>query len=271
MTFVSLEDTDLFLDAAQGRARLGDLPLLALVGVTGVGKSTALSALHQYPHRLLPDRRDLTDAVMILPLAGNAVTDRQERFALTARYRETHPGGMAQALGELWLGERWSDEQGRPAPGPAPLIFDGLRGLHEVQYAAEHFPTWRFVNLHAPDLLRIRRLLGRADRFDAVSSGAKANVQTNTQANDLRAELAALEVASVFTPADLGELLALVAEGYTPAEILAKTRIVLTERRHYDPAAAGAYLATLGARRVLDLDTAALDPQQVAARLAAWL
>jgi hypothetical protein len=259
MTPFSLQDSGLSLDAPRGAARLGGLPLVVLVGVTGVGKSTALAALKRRPLRLLPDRRDLTDAVMILPLAGQPVTDRQERFALTARYRQTHPGGMAQALGELHLDGGSLGELGR-----APLVFDGLRGLDEVRYAAGHGPAWRFVNLYAPDLLRLRRLLGRADAFDGVGAGV--------QTADLRAELAALEgLTSVFTSAELGEVLALVEEGHSPSEILAKTRIVLSERRHYDPAAASAYLSELDAGRVLNLDTAALSPEQVAARLDAWL
>ncbi len=37
---------------------------------------------------------------------------------------------MAQALGELWTA---------PVPGER-LVFDGLRGLDEVRYAAETFP-----------------------------------------------------------------------------------------------------------------------------------
>ncbi|MCD0177696.1 ATPase, partial [Deinococcus sp. 14RED07] len=79
--------------------RLSDLPLTVLVGVTGVGKSTALAALTgaDPAMRVLPDRREVTDAVMILPATGGApVRDREERFRLTARYRQQHPGGMAQ-------------------------------------------------------------------------------------------------------------------------------------------------------------------------------
>lgn len=235
---------------------LAEQPLLVLVGVTGVGKSTALAALGSL--NLLPDRREVTDAVMIWPLAGRAVTDREERFALSARYRELHPGGMAQALGTL---------HADPARWSGPLVFDGLRGQEEVEYAASNFPAWRFVSLHAPDSLRVRRLLGRADRFDTVADTAGAGEGTH-----LRRALQELPgAAQVFTSAELSELAALEASGFTPTDVLAKTRIVVSERQHYDPQAARRVLASLPAVRHLELDTAALSPQEVAEQIAAWL
>ncbi|MBZ9749719.1 AAA family ATPase [Deinococcus sp. HMF7604] len=234
-------------------ARLADLPLTVLVGVTGVGKSTALAALGA-GMRLLPDRREVTDTVMIAPLAGGPVRDREQRFALTARYRQTHPGGMAQALGSLLADTRhWQ----------GPLVFDGLRGLDEVRYAAQTFAAWRFVALGAPDAVRVRRLLGRADAFDQLDAAALGH--------DLRADLAALDGAgTVFSAAELDSLAALPTDGFAPAEVLAKTRIVLSERRHYDPAAAEAFLHTLPPKRALVLDTVALAPAGVAAAIQAW-
>ncbi|WP_309573353.1 ATPase [Deinococcus sp.] len=233
-------------------ASLGDLALTVLVGVTGVGKSTALGALTG--ERALPDRRRVTDAVMILPRAPQGVADREERFRLTAEYREAHPGGMAQALGSLVGDTRhW---------GRRP-VFDGLRGLDEVQYAAGTYPAWRFVALGAPDAVRVRRLLGRADSFDRVKTGAAGT--------DLRAALDALSgIAAVFTPPQLDALAALTDEGFAAADVLAKVRIVVSERRNYDPAAAEAFLATLGPKRALLLDTVALNAAQVGQAVRAW-
>lgn len=235
--------------------RLSQLPLTVLVGVTGVGKSTALAALTgpDAGVRVLPDRREVTDAVMILPLAGAPVRDREERFRLTAQYRQTHPGGMAQALGSLLADTgHW---------GVAP-VFDGLRGLDEVSYAAQSFPAWRFVALGAPDAVRVRRLLGRADAFDQVTTGTGGT---------LRAELAALAgVEAVFTPEELDALADLPAQGFAPGDVLAKVKIVVSERRNYDPAAAEAFLRTLPPGRALVLDTVALDPAAVAAAVRAW-
>ena len=235
---------------------LADLTLTVLVGVTGVGKTTALGALHAARPglKVLPDRREVTDAVMILPLAGRPVSDREERFALTARYREAHPGGMAQALGSLLADTGvW---------GQAP-VFDGLRGLDEVRYAAEAFAAWRFVALGAPDAVRVRRLLGRADRFDQVRAGEGGD--------DLRAALAGLRgVEAVFGPAELDALAALEQQGHAAPDILAKTKIVVSERRNYDPAAAEGFLRTLPPAQALVLDTVALNPEAVARAVQDW-
>ncbi|WP_425148157.1 ATPase [Deinococcus sp.] len=239
--------------AAEGWPSLGKQALVVLVGVTGVGKSSALAALPGL--KVLPDRREITDAVMILPVLGRPVRDREERFALSADYRRTHPGGMAQALGSLHADPtRWS----------GPLVFDGLRGADEVRYAAEQFPAWRFVSLHAPDALRVRRLLGRADSFDQVAGRATTS--------DLRGALERLEGSGeVFGAHDLDELAALTGQGYSAADILTKARIVVSERRNYDPQAARSVLAPLPAWRHLELDTVQVSAQQVAERVAAWL
>lgn len=238
-------------------ARLADLALTVLVGVTGVGKSTALAALQAADPagRVLPDRREITDRVMLQPQTGGApVTDRAERFRLTARYRQQHPGGMAHALGSLTADTaHW---------GTRPL-FDGLRGREEVAYAATHCPGWRFVALHAPDVVRVQRLLGRADAFDRIAPGGGDG--------GLPAQLAALPgVEAAFSGDDLAALAALEGEGFAPGDILARAAIVITERQHYDPGAAAALLRTLPPERALILDTVALSPPQVADAIRTW-
>ncbi len=98
--------------------------LLIFVGLTGVGKSTTIEhLLRRNPAMLLPNRRTLTDSLIIdyvqrrdaLPRVP--VTDRAERFALTRRYRELRPGGMADALADIYVDR---DVLAKP------LFFDGL-------------------------------------------------------------------------------------------------------------------------------------------------
>ncbi|HWG85977.1 MAG TPA: AAA family ATPase [Deinococcales bacterium] len=234
--------------------RLGAIPdLVLLVGVTGVGKTTALAALDTTTKRysLLPDRRVLTDEVIIGARSAVGPLTREERFELTARYRETHPGGMAEVLGRILV-----------IPDGATVVFDGLRGAQEVEYALEYFPKARFLVLEAPDTLRVRRLLGRNDAFDR----GKAR-----DSGSLEGDLGSLEgAAEVFGEEGLQELAGLPSQGFRAADVLDKAGIVLAERRSYDPAAARRVLEKRAARRTLFLDTAALNERQVSARVAEW-
>ncbi|MGO1118847.1 hypothetical protein ACTL6U_09085 [Rhodovibrionaceae bacterium A322] len=142
------------------------LPLVILVGLTGAGKTTLLANLSQAPDRLtLPDRRQLTDQV-ILPVASDqpvASLTRQDRFAATARFRSTYPGGMAAVLSALRL-------RLAPLPNKPLLLFDGLRGRAEVESAAKALPNARFLLLGLDDDTRIARLAGRGDTFDGLGS-----------------------------------------------------------------------------------------------------
>ncbi|MBB6097443.1 energy-coupling factor transporter ATP-binding protein EcfA2 [Deinobacterium chartae] len=233
----------------QGSADLEAIPLVILVGVTGVGKSTTLAALEALgcPLALLPDRRELTDRFI---LGGEPVRDREERFRRTAAYREQHPGGMSAVLAGLSLAR----------PPQEQLVFDGLRGLEEVEHAARHLPRARFVVLDAPDVVRIERLVSRADAFDAVSvqvSGSRLEALENLEG-----------VREVLSEAELRELARLPVE---PAELAAGARIVIAERRNYDPQAAAERLMTLDPLRTLYLDTATQGPELVASRIAQWL
>ncbi|MCL5964379.1 MAG: ATPase, partial [Deinococcus sp.] len=84
--------------------RLPDVPLLVLVGLTGVGKSSLLEAL-AFP--TLPDRRELVDRY-VLPLFGAVPPlDRKARFEITRRFRETHPGGVAEILAKALVEPVW--------------------------------------------------------------------------------------------------------------------------------------------------------------------
>ena len=249
--------TSVFVGHQTELCALSDLEFFVLVGVTGVGKTTTLEALTKasWQFSSLPDRRIVTDVVMIEPLAGKTVTDREERFALTAKYRELHPGGMAQAIGMLQL----KLEQGK-----TPLVFDGLRGLEEVSFAAITYARSRFIVLDAPDETRVERLLGRSDAFDRISSG-------NHSGATLEQLQAIKGVDSVFSKTQLEKFANLEQNGLTTSEIVAKTKIVVTERQNYNPIEARDYLLRLDSKRVLYVDTTTAKPEIIAQRIMDWV
>ncbi len=230
------------LGLAPNHSSLKNLEFYILVGVTGVGKSTTLEALHQLGVHFssLPDRRVVTDAVIF---GGEKISDRESRFERTATYRQTHPGGMAQALEQIYVALA------------APILFDGLRGLNEVEYAAKAFPQARFIALDAPDLTRVERLLGRNDGFDAVQ-----------RRNTNLAQIAGIE--NIFSVQEISQLEAIKAD---PAELEAKVRIVVTERQNYDPKAANTFLQTLEPRRVLYQDTTLEPADKIAQHIRDWM
>ena len=259
-------------DLAVGEARPGWQPiaaadLLILVGVTGVGKSTLLAQapVQALNLTLLPDRRVLTDHLIIPAMqaargeASGPVRDRGHRFALTRAYREQHLGGMAHALRELLV---------RATTTPR-YLFDGLRGDNEVTHAAAALPRSRFVMLDAPDLVRVRRLLGRGDAFDRIAAPPSGSII----AGDTDLAAAGLDAArDLFSEDEMQAMLGWVRQGdVTAADLAAKLAIVVEERRNYDPAATKSALMRHAPDRTLILDTDGTPALQLADRLARWL
>ena len=266
-----------------GWVAIVDMPVLILVGVTGVGKSTAVDALRTRwgEISLLPNRRKIADLLVIPTVQGwdgdppTVVTDRRRRFDYTGRYRQRHPGGLAHAFSRLVL-------QRRPAvPGRgAVTIFDGLRGADEVSFAAQSLPLARFAVLNAPDVVRVERLLQRQDAFDQVSenSGGQRSVPSDDTPDATRHCSSASdggfrweEVAEgqdLFTGEDQDHLAALVSRGEVDgAELEAKIAIVAAERRNYDPHAAVEILRAAALDRTVVVDTTTHSPTEVAAKL----
>ncbi|MDE0182738.1 MAG: hypothetical protein OXL39_15415 [Caldilineaceae bacterium] len=243
-----------------GWAAIVDLPVLVLVGVTGVGKSTAVNALRSGCDgvSLLPNRRKIADLLVIPTVQGwdgetpGAVTDRRLRFDYTRRYRERYSGGLAHALSRLVLP--------RPQAGaPGLHIFDGLRGADEVTFAAQSLPLARFAVLHAPDVVRVERLLQRRDAFDQVA-GLEAG-------GGFRWEDAA-EGRALFTQEEQDRLAALVRRGEVDGvELAAKVAIVAAERRNYDPHAAAEILRREAPDRTVVVDTTTHSPAEAAAAI----
>jgi hypothetical protein len=263
-----LNDTLAFsLDPAEipeGFLPLTHLPVIIMVGLTGVGKSTVIDLLgKEVAFTLLPNRRALTDEIIIASLQKDAgepirpVTDRIQRFEYTAQYRQKHPGGMAHALGHVVVKVARENE---------PFIFDGLRGLNEVQHGSSYFPHSRFILLEAPDVARLNRLLNRGDQFDAVEGQPEA---VDESLMDGLRSIPGIE--AVFTPQQLAQL-AQIAADYTVDEILKKVAIIVEERRNYDPEVSRDFLIrTLPPRRVLTIDTTTAPLQGVVERIRAWL
>lgn len=264
-------NSDSFATIAQGIGFGEELPagwrpvteaeLLILVGVTGAGKSTALAALdaRNVAYSLLPDRRDVTDRVIIPRYAGGPVTDRVRRFEITQAFTREQPGGMAAVLAGLAADSRRRS---------LPLVFDGLRGEAEVVHAAKALPNARFLVLTAPDSVRLTRLLGRGDAFDRV--GDKVATTDSSVSNDVELDLPGAE--GILSAADIAALRAEVAAGrLNPLDVRAKFTIISAERRNYDPDKAVAALTVLAPERTAVVDTTRSGPAEVGAVLARLL
>lgn len=235
---------------------------LFVMGLTGVGKSTAVAALQTggVPLTLLPNRRTLTDTLIIPEVQRAAgepvrpVKDRLERFELTKRYREMHPGGMVHALG-LYL-------QTAPPVETDTVVFDNLRGLEEARAAVQAFPEARFILLDAPPLTRVSRLMERRDAFDQVEITRSEDIPFEEQ---LRA-LTGFD--KVFDPFDL----ALELQGRAKDDVLQAVHIILIEARNYDMTAAATYLlGEKDAQKFLYLNTFKMSVDEVRARIQRWL
>jgi hypothetical protein len=289
LTFTLLDDqTAIGGPAPDGWTPITARPLLVLVGVTGAGKSTTLAALAAagLGCRLLPDRRLLTDLLMIPQMqlaAGKPVApvhDRKERFALTRAYRERYPGGMGHALAQLLVDGAPPSQftihnsqftiQLRGARGEESanlLLFDGLRGENEVRHAAQALPLARFVMLDAPDAVRVARLMGRNDPFDQLATAAAAPGATAENF----AALGAPEAVGLFTAAEEAALLHLAQTAGARDDLRRSLAIVAEERRNYDPTATRAALLAAAPDRALVIDTAAHAPAAVAQQILALL
>ena len=208
---------------------------------------------------MLRDRRTLTDQFIIPTVAQwderpEQTFCRIERFQCTRRYRERFPGGMAHVLTQLRV-----DPQTEPR-----FIFDGLRGENEVSYAAKAFPRAKFVVLEASDRARLQRLLLRQDTFDRTAHSI-ATVGTVEQNLDNFTTLGIPEASRLFKPGEEQKILDWVRNGHCcAAELRDKLKIVVAERRNYDPDSTRAALEAIAPERTLAIDTTLHSPQEIA-------
>lgn len=242
--------------------RLTTRLLLVLVGLTGAGKSTTVERLVQgFPiAAMLPDRRALTDELILPMMTGNPepVSDRLERFRLTAAFKERHSGGMGDVLQWLAL------PPGVPA---GPILFDGLRGEAEVA-AASTLPQARFLVLQCAPEERLWRLCGRNDPFDRTAAGVSDPAAAGADA--MRATLVDRGFDALVSDDVLDQVARALGErGVDPDMVSRGAAIICEEARHYDPDAAAAALTRLAGKRTLVVDTVANRPEEVCARVAA--
>ncbi len=238
-------------------------PILFIIGLTGVGKSTTLKALQSSTtnFELLPNRRELADTIIIPEIQKvegkkqNAEKDRLERFRLTAKYRELHPAGMVHAL-QVHLASHKN-------PEAQPLIFDNIRGLDECKAALEMFEDSRFIFLDAPAMVRLKRLIGRSDSFDQV---AATRLENDSFIEKLLALQGAEEIFDVYEIARLDTL------GIDESKILDAVQIILTEHQNYNSEIAANYLQNeLDGKQLLYLDTSQLSIKEVTQKIQGWL
>ncbi|MDP4011566.1 MAG: AAA family ATPase [Candidatus Roizmanbacteria bacterium] len=225
--------------------KLSELELLILVGITGVGKTTTLQNLSsRVAVSFLPNRRELTDRFIIphmqklLNLPIQPVQDRAERFNITGEFRKRFKGGMAYVLNSLYVSESKNI-----------LIFDGLRGINEVEYAQKHLPRAKYLFLEAPDSIRIERLCDRDDTFDEIKvSSQEIEKMLKTVIGSKSAQ----------------DLLKKVENKLLKKEYLIKAiEIVKKEKEHYDPDKTKKYLLENCNNETLVINTHINNPDQV--------
>ncbi|MEH2173533.1 AAA family ATPase [Nostoc sp.] len=239
-------------------------PLLIIVGMTGVGKSTITKALAEegLDFTLLPNRRVLTERVIIAPMLKMQEKlvqpyCRIKRLTYTRIYREHFPGGMGHILASLHI---------NPQEVNSMLVFDSLRGENEVRYAAKALKNAKFVMLTAPNMVRLERLLKRHDSFDRIAYQELDNSrQIFPEALTNFASLGVPEASAYFTLKEEQEILELVGKQVvTGVELREKLKIFVEESQNYDSVSTEQILEAMDTSdRSLIIDTIA-SPQESA-------
>jgi hypothetical protein len=246
-------------------------PIIFIVGLTGVGKSTTLSALRASTptFELLPNRRDLADTIIIPEIQRaegkerRTEKDRLERFRLTAKYRELYPAGMVHALQQHLSSPRTGGTEGGSPKSQRALVFDNIRGLDECKAALELFPSSRFIFLDAPPRVRLKRLIGRGDNFDQVAA-------TRVENDSFTEKLLALNGAEKLF--DVYEVASLATSISDESKTIDAVKIIVTEHQHYNWSEAASYLKSrLDKTRLLYLDTSQLSIEEVTKQIKEWL
>lgn len=277
VTWLSAEDVavDFSLlpgSAPAGRAPLATAKMLVLVGLTGSGKSATVAGLAESGavRAILPDRRAVTDRIILPAMTGDPrrqVTDRIERFRLTAAFREAHPGGMGDVLERLTVDR--DAAEGHLAGGW--LVFDGVRGPAETS-AAARLPNTVFAVLEAGPEVRLARLSLRGDPFDRASFNAEALPEDPGGVSDFLKVLREHEVETLMSQETMRRLARLLLEaGADQAAVASAAAIVVEESRHYDTGEAISILEDRAPGRTVIVDTALTPVGDVVAAISTRL
>lgn len=244
---------------------LSTLRLVIIVGVTGTGKTTATKNLAKngLNFQLLPDRRFLTDKLIIAPLQredGQEVKTlpRIQRVPYIRRYKQRHPAGLAYAISKLFID---------PAACGGFWIFNGLRGPAEVRYAIDAIPRAEFLILDASEIVRAQRLIKRKDPYDRMIKGEKESSTGDGDMNRFEA-LGVPKAAAIFSPQEQAQLLEMAkSEHFAAADVRNILELLCLERRLYDKDATIATLNSLAPERTCLIDTTDLSAGEVAQKM----
>lgn len=256
-------------EAEQPGNAIADRPMLIMVGLTGSGKTTTVGRLTDLLSvaAVLPDRRELTDAIIIPTITGSRdpVHDRRARFEATAAFRDRHPGGMAEILAGLRCHV--------PLP-EGLLVFDGLRGTAEITCAVEHLPRADFAAMRVGPATRLLRLCGRADSFDRMALGDLSTDRLSVSGDgrmEIRAILTERGLASLAPEEEVERLVDRLSAGRVPLDIVARNAaIVAEESRYYDLDDTLAALDQLARDRTIVVDAENKSPEAVAKTIARY-
>ncbi len=239
------------------------LPMLVIVGGVGSGKSTTVKALIAAGcgFRLLPNRRDMTDKLIVAPLQQEdrlpiITLDRTQRLPYIRRYKERFPAGLAYALSRLYIDLERCDKL---------LVFDGFRGEDEVIYAIQTFHLAFFVFLYAPNIVRVRRLIDRDDKYDQLATNFRDRNPWYLEGSSSGfSSIGIPEASSLFSTDEEQSLMLLLREKkIRPKELREKLRIICDERSLYDLDATMNLLAKVAPQRAIIINTNQYAPDQV--------
>lgn len=244
---------------------LSTLRLVIIVGVTGTGKTTTTSNLSQngLKFELLPDRRFLTEKLIIAPLQredGQEVKTlpRIQRVPYIRRYKRRHPAGLAYAISKLFV---------NPADCEGFWIFNGLRGQEEVRYAVEAIPRAEFIVLDASDIVRAQRLIKRKDPYDRMGKREDETTIGDGTTNRFEA-LGVPEAAAMFSPQEQKQLVEMAkSDHFAVANVRNILELLCLERRLYDKDATITTLMALAPERTFVIDTTELSSNEVAQKM----